>query len=107
MRNECHFDYTREAIESGDRDRVRKLLQLDVDCKGEIARRIHLVLFVNATDEFGWTYLMHAAKRGDLDMVRLLVQAGVDPNALPEDVVCDLDRAQHGWSAKRIAAAGG
>jgi ankyrin repeat protein len=60
---------------------------------------------VNARDESGWTYLMYAAIRGDLDMVRLLVEAGADPDALPEEVARDLDYDQYGWTAQRHAAA--
>jgi ankyrin repeat protein len=107
MEDDCFFDHVREAMESGDTYRVRKLLQLDVEWKDETARRLHRALTVNARDESGRTYLMHAASRGDLDMVRLLVEAGADPNALAEHVVCDLDRAQYGWTAKQQAAARG
>jgi hypothetical protein len=107
MEFDCFFDYVREAIESGDTGRVRKLLQLDVEWQDEATRRLHLELTVNGRDESGWTYLMYAAIRGDLDMVRLLVEAGADPNAVPEDVARNLDIEQHGWTAKRHAAAQG
>src|SRR6516164_3077778 len=99
MEFDCFFDYVREAIESGDTGRVRKLLQLDVEWQDEATRRLHRELTVNGRDESGWTYLMYAAIRGDLDMVRLLVEAGADPNAVPEDVARNLDIGQYGWTA--------
>jgi hypothetical protein len=50
---------------------------------------------------------MYAAIRGELDRVRLLVEAGADPNAVPEDVARDLDLGQYRWTAERHAAAQG
>jgi hypothetical protein len=53
-----------EAVKSGDRDRVKKLLKEGVD--------------IHQRAEQDWTALNFAAGRGDLEMVKLLVGASVD-----------------------------
>lgn len=73
MKNQ-HVDIDKElikAVKSRDIKRVIELLERGAN--------------PNAKDEYGWTPLHHAAKKGSVDIAKLLINKGANVNAKSEE----------------------